>query len=132
MRTVRGSDATAIPRPAGYYQIGGPFHFNMHRAGSVGDSTVVVVEGFFDCMKLHQASFRSVVALMGSVLYEPQGHALPERFLRVILLLDGDATGRKASTVVAQTYCLNARSEWFCYQTVSSRISCRRRISERP
>ena len=63
---------------------------------------MVVVEGFFDCMKVHQAGFRSVVALMGSVLYEPQRHALRERFRHVILLLDGDATGRKASTVVAQ------------------------------
>ena len=76
--------------------------FNMHRAGSGGDNSVVVVEGFFDCMKVHQAGFRSVVALMGSALYEPQRHALLERFRHVILLLDGDATGRKASTVIAQ------------------------------
>ena len=60
------------------------------------------VEGFFDCMKVHQAGIRSVVGLMGSVLYEPQRHALRARFRHVILLLDGDATGRKASTVVGQ------------------------------
>ena len=53
-------------------------------------------------MKVHQAGIRSVVALMGSVLYEPQRHDLLERFSRVILLLDGDPTGRKASTVIAQ------------------------------
>ena len=53
-------------------------------------------------MKVHQAGIRSVVALMGSVLYEPQRHALLERFRHVILLLDGDPTGRKASTVIAQ------------------------------
>ena len=76
--------------------------FNMHRAGSGGDHSVVVVEGFFDCMKVHQAGFRSVVALMGSALYEPQRHALRARFRHVILLLDGDATGRKASAVIAQ------------------------------
>jgi DNA primase len=76
--------------------------FNMHRAGSGGDHSVVVVEGFFDCMKVHQAGFRSVVALMGSALYEPQRHALVERFRHVILLLDGDAAGRKASAVIAQ------------------------------
>lgn len=61
-----------------------------------------VVEGFFDCMKVHQAGIRSVVALTGSVLYEPQRHVLLERLSRVILLLDGDPTGRKASTVIAQ------------------------------
>jgi DNA primase len=76
--------------------------FNMHRAGSGRDHSVVVVEGFFDCMKVHQAGFRSVVALMGSALYEPQRYALRERFRHVILLMDGDATGRRASSVVAQ------------------------------
>lgn len=76
--------------------------FNMHRASAGRDNFVVVVEGFFDCMKVHQAGVRSVVGLMGSALYEPQRHVLLERFRHVILLLDGDATGRKASTAIAQ------------------------------
>jgi DNA primase len=76
--------------------------FNMHRAAAGAGNSVVVVEGFFDCMKVHQAGVRPVVALMGSVLYEPQRHALLKRFSRATLLLDGDPTGRKASTVIAQ------------------------------
>ena len=76
--------------------------FNMHRASSGRDNIVVVVEGFFDCMKVHQAGFRPVVGLMGSALYEPQRRVLLERFRHVILLLDGDATGRKASAAIAQ------------------------------
>lgn len=76
--------------------------FNTHRASSGRDNFVVVVEGFFDCLKVHQAGVRSVVGLMGSALYEPQRHVLLERFRQVILLLDGDATGRKASTAIAQ------------------------------
>jgi DNA primase len=76
--------------------------FNMHRAAAGLSNSVVVVEGFFDCMKVYQAGIRSVVALMGSVLYESQRHDLLERFSRVILLLDSDPTGRKASTVIAQ------------------------------
>jgi DNA primase len=75
--------------------------FNMHRAAAGLSNSVVVVEGFFDCMKVYQAGIRSVVALMGSVLYESQRHDLLERFSRVILLLDSDPTGRKASTVIA-------------------------------
>jgi DNA primase len=54
-------------------------------------------------MKVHQAGFRSVVGLMGSALYGAQRHVLLERFRHVILLLDGDATGRKASTAIART-----------------------------
>jgi DNA primase len=76
--------------------------FNIHLAGAGTENSVVVVEGFFDCMKVHQAGVRSVVALMGSVLYEPQRQALLERFSRVILLLDGDSTGRKASMAISQ------------------------------
>jgi DNA primase len=81
--------------------------FNRHRAGAGENSSVVVVEGFFDCMKVHQAGIRSVVALMGSILYEHQRHVLLERFTRVVLLLDGDPTGRKASTVIAQRLRMN-------------------------
>jgi len=75
----------------------------MHRAGPAGDQSVVMVEGFFDCMKVHQAGVRSVVGLMGSVLYEPQRHALLERFRHVTLLLDGDPAGRTASKIIAKT-----------------------------
>ena len=77
--------------------------FNMHRAAAgVENTVVVVVEGFFDCMKVYQAGIPAVVGLMGSALYEPQRQALLGRFRRVVLLLDGDPTGRKASTVIAQ------------------------------
>jgi DNA primase len=76
--------------------------FNMHRASSGQHNLVVVVEGFFDCMNVHQAGVQSVIGLMGSALYEPQRHVLLERFRHVILLLDGDATGRKASAAIAQ------------------------------
>jgi DNA primase len=76
--------------------------FNMHRVAAGADSSVVAVEGFFDCMKVHQAGIRSLVALMGSVLYEAQRRTLLERFTRVILLMDGDPTGRKASLVISQ------------------------------
>ena len=76
--------------------------YNMHRAAATKESVVVVVEGFFDCMKVHQAGIPSVVALMGAVLYEPQRGALAGRFRQVILMLDGDATGRTASAVIAE------------------------------
>ena len=40
--------------------------FNLHRAVAPGSQTGIVVEGFFDCLKVHQAGFGSVVALMGA------------------------------------------------------------------
>lgn len=71
--------------------------FNLHRAAATGQPTVVVVEGFFDCLKVHQAGAAAVVALMGAVLYPSQQRALLERFQRVILMLDGDEAGRRAT-----------------------------------
>ena len=75
--------------------------FNLHRAAAVGQQTAIVVEGFFDCLKLHQAGIAAVVALMGAALYESQQRQLLERFQRVILMLDGDAAGRRATATIA-------------------------------
>jgi DNA primase len=82
--------------------------FNLHRAAAAGERTVVAVEGFFDCLKVHQAGYGSVVALMGAALYDRQRWLLTERFRSVILMLDGDEPGRRASAVMASrlaAYC---------------------------
>jgi DNA primase len=75
--------------------------FNLHRALAARQLHVIVVEGFFDCLKVHQAGFDSVVALMGSSLYEEQRRLLVEHFRHIHLMLDGDVTGRRASSAVA-------------------------------
>jgi DNA primase len=68
--------------------------FNYHRAAAFADDGVVVVEGFFDSMRVHQAGFPSVVALMGAALSRGQENLLVQRFRRVRLMLDGDQPGR--------------------------------------
>jgi len=62
---------------------------------------VVVVEGYFDCLKVHQAGFPCVVALMGTVLSEALEPLLQERFRRVLLMPDGDDPGRRATDRIA-------------------------------
>ena len=73
--------------------------FNYHRAiASEDEAPIVVVEGFFDAMKLHQAGYEKVVALMGSSLSKMQEQMLcrlSETDERIILFLDGDESGRK-------------------------------------
>ena len=54
---------------------------------------LIVVEGFFDVMKVHQAGFPNVVALMGCKLYPRQAELLVEHFQRVVLMLDNDSAG---------------------------------------
>ena len=57
----------------------------------------IVVEGFFDCLRVHQAGYRNVVALMGASLSEVQEKLLLERFAQLVVMLDGDEAGRRAS-----------------------------------
>jgi DNA primase len=75
--------------------------FNLHRAARTGSETVVLVEGYFDCMRVHQAGFASVVALMGSSLSADQEAGLVQNFERVTLMLDGDTAGRAATEAIA-------------------------------
>jgi DNA primase len=75
--------------------------FNLHRAVATGSRSVIVVEGYFDCLRVHQAGLPWVVALMGSSLSAEQENALLEHFDRIVLLLDGDAAGRAASRTLA-------------------------------
>ena len=66
------------------------------------DSTgeVVVVEGFFDCIKVVQAE-RVCVALMGCSMSAEQEAQLASHFRRAVIMLDGDEAGRKAVVEIA-------------------------------
>jgi len=75
--------------------------FNLQRAMAAGDKTVVVVEGYFDCMRVHQAGFPCVVALMGSSLSAAQASVLRRHFGAILLMLDGDTAGQAASEAIA-------------------------------
>jgi DNA primase len=91
----------ALPR----YRLPAGFHkslvlYNLHRAVASGQDTVIMVEGFLDCLKVHQAGLPCVIALLGSVLTEGQRELLLPRFRRVVLMLDGDQTGRAASVTI--------------------------------
>jgi DNA primase len=76
--------------------------FNLHRAVAARQPAVIVVEGFFDCLKVHQAGFHSVVALMGSALSEPQRWLLVQHYRQIILMLDGDRAGRLANCAISE------------------------------
>jgi DNA primase len=75
--------------------------FNLQRAVAAGGKTVIVVEGYFDCMRVHQAGFPWMVALMGSSLSAAQESSLLAHFERVVLMMDGDAAGQAASAAIA-------------------------------
>jgi len=57
----------------------------------------VVVEGYFDCLALHQAGFTETVATLGTALSEHHAKELARRVKRIIVCFDGDAAGRAAA-----------------------------------
>lgn len=87
--------------------------FNIDRAiKEPADRSLVIVEGFFDCMKLHQNGWRKVVALMGSSMSDAQEKII-KRYTdgssQVILMLDEDEAGQAARDEIA------VRLSRFCF-----------------
>ena len=77
--------------------------FNLPRVLKTGVRTVIVVEGFFDALAVHQAGYPGVVALMGSTLSRPQANLLTTHFDQMVLMLDGDEAGRQGAATIAST-----------------------------
>lgn len=72
--------------------------YNLHRTIEEGNKRrrIVIVEGFFDCLKVSNAGF-SCVALMGSSISEAQAQLIIRRFKAAYVLLDGDEAGQQGT-----------------------------------
>jgi DNA primase len=60
---------------------------------------VVLTEGSIDAMKVWQAGYHNVVAMLGSGIFDPQLEAL--RSLRVVTFFDRDPAGEAATRRMA-------------------------------
>ena len=98
-RAIEGAAAPRYRFPAGFQK--SHVLFNYHRALETSSNRLIVVEGFFDCIRVHQAGFPCVVALMGARLSRAQRALVTDRFSNIVLLLDGDPTGRRATAQIA-------------------------------
>lgn len=75
--------------------------YNYHRAAAaMGERGLVVVEGFFTVMKLHEAGFPHTVATMGVEVSALQLELLA-RAPRVFVVFDGDDAGRRGGADLA-------------------------------
>ena len=63
----------------------------------------IVVEGYFDCLALHQAGIEDVVATLGTALSEHHAKELARKVPRVVVCYDGDSAGRKAAVIALRT-----------------------------
>jgi DNA primase len=79
--------------------------FNLHRAIQSRDCALILVEGFFDTFKIHQAGHPNVAALMGSNPSACQTDLIRTYFDQVILMLDADEAGRTATAAAATALC---------------------------
>ena len=61
------------------------------------DGELIVVEGYFDAMALHQAGIPQTVATSGTALTAEHAHAFRRLVPRVALTFDGDSAGREAT-----------------------------------
>ena len=80
--------------------------FNLHRVVRTNARCVIVVEGFFDALAVHQAGY-AVVALMGSTLSAEQAILLRRHFEHATLMLDGDDAGQQGAAAIASRLARN-------------------------
>jgi DNA primase len=84
------------PESAVYHK--GRFLFALEQARRAvkADGEMIVVEGYFDAIALHQAGIRNTVATSGTALTAEHAHALRRLVRGVALTYDGDAAGQQA------------------------------------
>ena len=73
------------------------FAFDQAREAIVLTKTVIVVEGYFDAIALHQAGLTHTVATLGTALTAEHIQALRRFADQVVLLFDPDAAGVRAA-----------------------------------
>lgn len=74
------------------------FALNLARRAAQSDRTAIVVEGYLDCIALHQAGFENTVAALGTSFTAEQAAELRKYVDYVFLCFDGDAAGSAAAT----------------------------------
>jgi DNA primase len=73
------------------------FALDLAREAITRTKTVIVVEGYFDAIALHQAGLRHTVATLGTALTSEHIHVLRRFASKVVLLFDPDAAGVRAA-----------------------------------
>lgn len=79
------------------------FALNLARRAAQSDRTVIVVEGYLDCIALHQAGFENAVAALGTSFTAEQAAELHKYADYIYLCFDGDAAGSGAATKAVDT-----------------------------
>ena len=79
------------------------FALNVARRAASQDRTLIVVEGYLDCIALHQAGFENAVASLGTAFTEEQAKELQKYADGIFLCFDGDTAGNAAAAKAIET-----------------------------
>ncbi|HEY1977822.1 MAG TPA: DNA primase [Candidatus Baltobacteraceae bacterium] len=74
------------------------YALNVARRAAQSDRTLIVVEGYLDCIAMHQAGFENAVAALGTSFTPEQATELRKYAEYVYLCFDGDIAGNTAAT----------------------------------
>ncbi|MBV9232484.1 MAG: DNA primase [Candidatus Eremiobacteraeota bacterium] len=74
------------------------YALNVARRAAAADRSLIVVEGYLDCIALHQAGFENAVASLGTSFTAEQAAELRKYADYIFLCFDGDAAGSTAAT----------------------------------
>ncbi|MDQ6942100.1 MAG: DNA primase, partial [Candidatus Eremiobacteraeota bacterium] len=73
------------------------YALNVARRAAAKEDSAVVVEGYLDCIALHQAGFANAVAVLGTAFTPEQARELRKVASRAILCFDADTAGVEAA-----------------------------------
>lgn len=85
------------PQGALFDKSGLLFGLDLARKAIREEKQAVIVEGYLDVIILHQGGFTNTVSPMGTALTEQQLHLLKPYTRQIVLALDADAAGEKAT-----------------------------------
>ena len=71
--------------------------YALNFAKNVGANQIILVEGNIDVIALHQAGFENTVAALGTSFTEEQARLLSRYTKEVVILMDSDSAGEKAT-----------------------------------
>jgi DNA primase len=74
------------------------------RSGASGSRTVLVMEGYTDCIVAHQLGIKNAVAVLGTALGETHIKELSRLADQIVLVLDGDDAGRRRANEVLELF----------------------------
>ena len=71
--------------------------YGLNVAKNAKTDNVIMVEGYMDCISLHQRGIPNAVASLGTALTEAQGRLLRKYFEKVVISYDSDGAGQAAT-----------------------------------